>query len=99
MWESALKHECALYTAKYGILFLLFLAHNSPNPWNFLSDKSDKGVLMFITSPFRVQLRNGLVIVVELHTVGAHKHLAAPPPLLEHLPSALAWVLGLENLD
>lgn len=39
----------------YNAVFLalsLFLAQSSYNPWNFLSDKSDKGFLISITNPF-----------------------------------------------
>ena len=32
------------------------LAESSKTPWNFLSDKSDKCVMIFITNPFQSHL-------------------------------------------
>ena len=32
------------------------VAQSSKNPWNFLSDKSDKGVTIFVTNPFQPHL-------------------------------------------
>ena len=53
--------DIVTYNKKYIFSLLpFFLAHSSENPWNFLSDESNKGVLCYVNKMiFVTHLRMG----------------------------------------